>query len=171
LDKICKSIIQNKMKYISYIFLIFVLFAGCSSSNKTKNELSRDIDDLKSAPLEITLENQTYYLDAYIWRDFMPSTDSSLNRGLMALINVRTADGAEIPASLTAGKVWILYKNDVWETKPVKSVFRAADILEVYASRGPEWDKGVNTDVVIEIKLNNKTKLLGIKNQEIHAVY
>jgi hypothetical protein len=159
------------MKNFNFIFLLLILLAGCTSSYKSNNELSRDIDELKSAPPEIALENQTYYLDAYIWRDFMPSTDSTLSRGLMAVINVRTADGAEIPASLTLGKVWILYKNDVWETKPVKTNFRAADILEVYASRGPEWDKGAKTDIVIEIKLNNKTKLLGIKNQEIHAVY
>lgn len=159
------------MKYFSYIFLIFVLFAGCSSSDKTNNELSRDIDDLKSVPNEILIEGKTYSLEVYIWRDFMPSTDSTLSRGLMASIKIKTVDGSEIPVSLSVRKLWILNKKDVWETKPVRTNLLSPDVFEVFASGGPEWDKGTKTDAVVEIKLKNHVKLLGIKNQEIQAVY
>ncbi len=159
------------MKRLNLVFIFFLIAAGCSTSNNHRIELSRDVNDLKSAPDEILIESKSYTLEAYIWRDFMPSTDSTLNRGLMASVKIKTADGSEIPVSLNVLMLWILNKNNVWETKPVRTNLLSPDIFEVFISGGPAWDKGIKTDVVVEIKLNNKIKLLGIKNQEIHAVY
>jgi hypothetical protein len=159
------------MKYFNFLFLLLILFTGCSTSNNHRIELSRDVNDLKSAPNEIIIESKSYSLEAYIWRDFIPSTDSTLNRGLMAVIKIKTVDSSEIPVSLNVSLLWILNKNNVWETKPVRTNLLSPDIFEVFISGGPAWDKGIKTDVVVEIKHNNKIKLLGIKNQEIHTVY
>lgn len=159
------------MKYISYIFLIFILFAGCSSSEKTGNKLSRDIEELKSAPNEIILDGKSFFLEAYIWRNLMPSPDSSLNRSIMASIKIISADGSEISDSLEVVKLWMINKNSVWETKSVRATLLSPDLLELYVSGGPVWDKGIKIDAVVETKFKNQVKLLGIKNQEIHAVY
>jgi hypothetical protein len=159
------------MKYFNLLFFLLLVFAGCSSSEKTNLELSRDINELKSAPAEIFLDDKTFYLEAYIWRDFMPVVDSLDNKGLMASLKIKTADGSEIPASLNVTKLWILNKNSVWETKPVRTNLLTSDVLEIYSSGGPAWDKGTKTDAVVEIKFKNQVKLLGIKNQEVQAVY
>lgn len=156
------------IKETSRIVLICLLLylSGCSASQG-----SRDIEELKSAPSEIKLEGKSLTLEAYIWRDFMPTTDTFVNTGIMGSIKIKTSDSTQIPSALKVTKLWILNKDSVWETRPVRTNLLAPDILEVFVSRGPSWDKGIKTDVVTEIKLNNNIKLLGIKNQEIHAVY
>jgi hypothetical protein len=149
------------------VFLcLLVYLSGCSASQKV-----RDIEELKSAPSEIKLEGKSYSLEVYIWRDFMPTTDTFVNTGIMGSIKIKTSDSSQIPTSLKVTKLWILNKDSVWETKPVRINLLAPGIMEVFVSRGPSWEKGTRTDVVTEIKLNNNIKLLGIKNQEIHAVY
>jgi hypothetical protein len=149
------------------VFLcLLVYLTGCSASQEV-----RDIEELKSAPSKIMIDGKSLTLEVYIWRDFMPTTDTFVNTGIMGSIKIKTSDSTQIPASLTVTKLWILNKDSVWETKPVRTNFLAPDVLEIFVSRGPSWDKGIKTDVVTEIKLNNNVKLLGIKNQEIHAVY
>ncbi len=149
------------------VFLcLLVYLSGCSASQEV-----RDIEELKSAPSEIKLEGKSLTLEVYIWRDFMPTTDTFVNTGIMGSIKIKTSDSSQIPTSLNVTKLWILNKDSVWETKPVRTNLLTPDVLEIFVSRGPSWDKGIKTDVITEIKLNKSVKLLCIKNQEIHAVY
>ncbi len=169
MDKIYKSMMNRSKKYYCLAILLFILFGGCSSSREPG--ISADVDKLKSAPAEIELDGIVFTLDAYLWRDFMPSPDPDLKRGLIASIRIKSADGSAIPVSLKVTSLWVLSKTSVWESKPEALNLLSPDVLEVYASGGPEWDKGTKTDIVIEIRHGNKIKLLGIKNIEVHAVY
>lgn len=158
------------MKYFNFFSLLLIIFAGCSSS-KQGDIVQIDIDKLRGAPSEIKLDGVTYSLEAYIWRDLMPDIDTVNNKGLMASVKLKSADGSPIHSNVKITKLWILNKEIVWKAKPLRFTHLAADVLEVYASEGPWWEPGVKVNVAVQFILNNQKLLLGLKNQEIHAVY
>ncbi len=90
------------IKEISQItFLCFLVYlSGCSSSQGSK-----DIEELKSAPSEVTLDGKSYSLEVYIWRDFMPTTDTFVNTGIMGSIKIKTSDSTQIPSFIKSYKV------------------------------------------------------------------
>jgi hypothetical protein len=117
------------------------------------------VTKLQTAPTKVNIDGRNYTLDAYVWRDFMPSIGKP-NRGLMANVNLVAEDGEAIPAKLTLDKLWVINGSEIWETKPGN------------ARSGPQWQPGAPVDVVAQIKgINGKTYLLRNPSQQIQATY
>ncbi|BAZ17008.1 hypothetical protein NIES4071_88860 [Calothrix sp. NIES-4071] len=114
---------------------------------------------LQTAPTKVTIDGRTYTLNAYVWRDFMPSVGTS-NKGLMANVNLVPDDGNPVLASLRVDKLWVINGTEIWETNTPNT------------RSGPQWQPGAKVDVVVQIKgANGQTYLLRNLSQQIQATY
>jgi len=159
------------MKYIDALFFILLIFAGCSTSHNPGDIVQIDIDKLRGAPSEIKLDGIIYTLDAYLWRDSMPVTDSVKDKGLMASIKLKLSDNTPVPSALKILNIWILHKDEIWTPKPQRITQLNADVIEIYVSEGPLWEGGSYARAVIEFILNNHKMILTSESQKINIVY
>jgi hypothetical protein len=114
-------------------------------------------------------ENGRYFLDAYCWRDFMPTTDECDYRGLVSSISVKDTAGKQIPTEITVVKHYVLYKDSVWiaNVSYKQEQQRGAYII----NQGPLWPVDSLVDVIAEVKINSLKKYLIRKNVIIRAAY
>ncbi|RPI12919.1 MAG: hypothetical protein EHM58_19455 [Ignavibacteriae bacterium] len=159
------------MKYIILI-LLFTLITGCNAGkNDTLKESGRSLSELNDAPEKIIIDNKTYIIEPYVWRNLMPVTNPKDKTGLLMSIKLKTQDGTAIDQKIKASTAWVINNTDVWETPVAETELKEQTSIEYYARNGPEWKPEQKVNVVIEIEANNKKYLLQAKDQIIQAVY
>ncbi len=158
------------MKYLS--ILIIILISGCSSGNKSvkENNGSRTIEVLNAAPEKVLIDTKNYILTVDVWRDLMPSIDTS-HKGIILSAKLKTEDGSYIDTNLTVKKAWVVKKKDFWEAEIKSSTVVQPGVMEINASNGPKWKPQEKVNVVLEIHKFRSVYLLQIKNVIINAVY
>ncbi len=153
---------SGKIKYslVAVVVLMTVLvIMGCKFI-KTK-EGSMSISNLLGSPEKITVDDRTYVLETYLWRDFMPVSPPD-GQPLMAAIRIVATDSAAFPALLDADKMWVVKeRKEVWETKFIGEQREGEpNKLEKFAQDGPKWGPGIEVDVVVRLVKDSKTFLL-----------
>lgn len=158
------------MKYL--LVLIIVLFAGCSSGKvqNKENDSSRILEELNASPEKVLIDTKNYIITADIWRDLMPSIDTS-RKGIILSAKLKTEDGSEIDTNLTVKKAWVVKNKDFWETEIKSSSIVQPGVMVVNASNGPKWKPQEKVNVILEIHKFRSVYLLQVKNVIINAVY
>lgn len=160
---------------IKFIIILFAfLFTACSSvSDKTDGQTksSREISELESAPQNIIIDNKTYVLEPYLWRDLMPVVNPKEKKGLLISIKFKTQDGTPVNEKIKASLAWVIKGTEIWETPIASTETKGQSFIEFYAKNGPEWKPEEKVDVIIELDVNNNKYLLQSKDQIIQAVY
>ena len=90
---------------------------------------------------------------------------------LLASLQVRTADGSDVPATVRADMVWVLNGSETWSVVPreEKSRSNTAPYYEVIARDGPKWGPGITVDVVVRLRdAEERAFLLRAPGQMIH---
>lgn len=127
-----------------------VLLCNATSAG-TREELS--IDELMSAPGKIEIDNRSYALDVFLWRDFMPFCPPN-GRPMIALVSVTATDSLEFPKSIDADRIWIVNGSDVWQSgfsSEERTRHSSGNHLEKIARGGPKWRTGTKVDVVVRV--------------------
>lgn len=127
--------------------------------------------DLAAAPTRVILAGKSLALDALLWRDFMPISPPD-GRPLNAVLQVRTEDGSQVPATVVANMVWVLNGADAWSTVPREERSRneTAPIYELVARDGPKWGPGITVDVVVRLHdQGGRDSLLRVANRPIQG--
>ena len=163
-----KTILLQKCCVYTLLALT-ILFTGCPDSNPTAP--LKTLEELLSAPEEVNINGQDYTLSTYLWRDFMPPSNGS---DLMAVVTISEKNSMEIPPGLDATYSWVINGDEVWstsfsdESRPPTPTYQ----LERIARGGPEWDTGINVDVVVKIiDGSGEEYLLKVSNQLIQATH
>jgi hypothetical protein len=126
------------------------------------------VAELVNAPVKVRVAGVDLTLETYLYRDFQPITPPN-GQPLIAVVRVKTANGATLPAGLDAEVLHVLYGEDVWAASPVEEhPATAPGVLEVVARNGPEWGPGVTVDVVLRLRHGGTTLLLKAAAQQIH---
>ena len=161
--------VQRTSIVVTAICLLFI--AGCGTSSPTSpSDVSRA--QLASAPTRIVADGKTLTLRTSLWRDFMPISPPD-GKPLVAVLNIDTEDGSQVPATLTADTSWVLHGTDVWSTT-VEQRPRAetAPSYEVIARNGPKWGPDVSVDVVVRlVDSTGRSLLLRAAGQKIVATH
>jgi hypothetical protein len=160
------------MQYL--IIFTSVLIAGCTTSgNDTdgKNKLTKDISELNAAPESVVIENNTYVIEPYVWRDLMPVINPKDKQGLFLSIKVKSKDGTAVDEKIKASTAWITKDTEIWETPIIATEVKDPSFIEFYARNGPDLKSDQKVNVIIELYANNKKYLLQAKDQIIQAVY
>lgn len=164
-------VILHKGRILLLVALIFSMSCGKDDDNSGLIFPSAAFESLKEAPQEIALGDQTYVLETYLWRNFMPSFSPDDNL-LIALVRVIEKNGSPISSDVELKYLWIFNGRDIWfttftdETPPSPE-----DELQRIARDGPAWGPDVEVDVVVGLRRGNGTiELLGAPDQWIYRV-
>lgn len=106
------------MKACLMLFLLFI--SGSVHSQTPANELpDLSIERLLAVPLSITVDGKKLFLDGSMSIDFMPSIPPG-PRTVRTHCFLSTVDKSELPPSIKADAIWIVYKNEVNSIGPYK---------------------------------------------------
>ncbi len=133
--------------------IAWALASACSNDGLFDPTLVPVTSELRNAPEEVPAEGVTVRLETYLWRDFQPIAPPD-GQPLIAVLRVKTVDGASIPAALRADSVWILNGDLAWAAAVREEWSREADppFFEVVGRDGPKWGPGIEVDVVIRLR-------------------
>ena len=141
---------------------------GCGGSSPTAP--TPGATELAAAPTAVTVAGKSLKLETFLWRDFMPVAPPD-GQPLLASLQVRTADGSDVPATVRADMVWVLNGSETWSVVPreEKSRSNTAPYYEVMARDGPKWGPGITVDVVVRLRdAEERAFLLRAPGQMIH---
>jgi len=164
--------LQKIYKLLLGLLVVSLLIWSCKSSKITGPTIpSIDLNTLLSAPEEVQISNQTFFLETFLWRDFQPQCPPD-GEPLIALIWIIVKDSLDLPSSLDANRLWVIKdKKWVWETNfSNEQTIPWPYKLEKVARNGPKWGPGIYVDVVVMVidKNDNKKYLLRASNQYIY---
>jgi hypothetical protein len=155
----------------SWAFLLAgLMIAGPGCQEEPVGIPEKSAAELGTAPETLTVSNQRYILETYLWRDFQPISPPE-GKPLIALIWVVEADSNPIPANITPEYIWLVYNDSVWagtfsdEQRPATPDCR----LERVARDGPLWGPNIAVDVVVGVSTGSEDLLLlRASDQMIH---
>ena len=123
------------------------------------------IEELNSKAVKtLIIGENSFALEAYLWRDFMPSPDP--DRDAMISINRLTdINSVKIPDNIRMIQQYVIYGSSVWianyekEERPSQPVY----IIEEVSRIGPKWGPKIYVDVVSKVYDTNTSKVYYIK--------
>ena len=141
------------MKFQMAVFLFLIIsLTMCSYSN---NDFIT-INDLENAEEYLTLNNDSVYLDVFLWRNITDTCQLTTQDSLMhGNIDIMGMDDEHIIPQL----LWIFNNNGLWE-------YDIADFNEdsiginIYIDEGPKWGPGIMVDAVIRFEYQSRVYLL-----------
>ncbi len=139
---------------------------------KSKRQNSASIRELQTAPNKVTINERSYAIDTYLWRDFMPSTTPG--KGMIAKVRLKAQDGKAVPSTLIPDKLWVIKSNNqaVWETTFSDEPRISNQFVEMVARGGPQWEPGSVVDVVLRLHDGkNNTYLVRSPSVKIQRTY
>jgi hypothetical protein len=126
-------------------------------------------DGILDAPTVLSVNDREYILDAFIWRDFMPSTDPGLQL-LMAAIDLVDQDSTDMADNVALEFLWLVKGDTTWATTFTdEGRLNLGYKLHEMARNGPEWEIGAQVDVVVKVLIENKEYRLQLAGQTIQA--
>ena len=120
------------------------------------------INDLRRAPLTVTVDGASVALQASLWRNLMPSVPPS---GSPLLATIRLSAPV---ASANIDRLWVLLGEETWDVAPE----RLAGTSDWMARGGPQWTPGSRVDVVARLRAaDGRVQLVRAADQVIEAAY
>jgi len=120
-----------------------------------------------SALEEVNVNNITYSLETYMWRDFMPISPPD-GKPLIVIIRIHALGVEDFPLSTKIERLWLIDELNIISTLPTEEYSVNGNTLEMVFRNGPKWGPGIFVDVIV--KLNDIDFGFCIKavNQTIH---
>lgn len=135
---------------IKRLFIVIVPFLILScGQEKMDNEL---ISQLKREAVEIlTINSNSFLLDAYLWRDFMPGNNQN---GMISINWLISTDSVKIPDNISMVKQYVIYKDEIWvadyeNEAPAPNLPKYK--LERISRNGPKWETEIYVDIISQI--------------------
>ena len=122
----------------------------------------------------LTIGSNSFVLEAYLWRDFMPvwaSEEEAKNGRPMISVNwLVDVNSTAIPDNITMVKQYVIYGDLIWEAdyedgSPAPSL--PAFKLERVSIGGPKWGPKIYVDVISEIHDSDTQKSYFIKCENV----
>src|SRR5688572_14698013 len=101
--------IKNFMK-TSLLYILLFPFIAIYSQSYSSDPPDLSVEKLLSSPLQITVNGRILSLEASMSIDFMPSIPSG-SKAVRTHCWLSTIVGSELPPSLNADAIWIVYKK------------------------------------------------------------
>jgi hypothetical protein len=126
------------------------LFSSCASQSTQTGQPQLSMAELKAVPVQVEHSGQTYQLETYLWRDFMPMAPPG-GKGLVAIARLVEVESKPISQGTTLDYLWVIHGDEVWatefsdESRPSGPAFKQ----EAVARDGPQWEPNVEVEVVV----------------------
>jgi len=147
-----------------------LLLSGCAGGTDQNGIPDLSLADLAAAPARLEHAGQSYRLETYLWRDFMPMSPPG-GKGLTATVRLVEVDSQPIAEGTSLDFLWVIHGEEVWAT-PFSDEARPsgpADRQEAVARDGPLWEPNSEVDVVVGWRdPAGELHLLRAAGQKIH---
>lgn len=156
-------------KIIFSLLLVSILSCKKDSSTNGSTVISNPTlaAQLRTNKEKLVIGNKTYFIEAYIYRDFMPGAES----GLICIIKLKDINGSTIPSDITIDKLYVINDTDIWKTNYDEIRTNSKFYIEGIVRNGPKWEAKANVDIVSEFLIGSKKYQILIKSQKIGEVY
>jgi hypothetical protein len=110
------------------------------------------ISELKSKAVDVvTIDAQVYFLDAYLWRDFMPISPPN-GKPLISINWLIRTDSTSIPIDIVLKQQFVIKGDSVWIADYTNESHQTLDYKQERVSRnGPKWGPKIYVDVIAKI--------------------
>jgi uncharacterized protein (DUF2225 family) len=159
------------MKRIAILLSLGVLLAvSCEKKEQEIDE--KQILQIKEKAVEtLIIGSNSFKLDAYLWRDFMP--ESPPNGKPMISINwLVSTDLVKIPENISMVKQYVFYEDEFWvadyeNEAPTPSLPEYK--LERISRNGPKWGPKIYVDVISQIYDSKTNKTHYIERKGVYV--
>ena len=151
-----------------FIIIVALPFLSCDCEEMSKVEI---LQIKKKAVETLTIGSNSFVLDAYLWRDFMP--DSPENGKPMISINwLVCINSNKIPKNISMVKQYVIYNDEVWEANyeneaPAPSL--PEHKMERISRNGPKWGPGIYVDVISQIRDSKTNRDYYIERKNVYV--
>ncbi len=134
---------------------LFALLLSSSCGSEQRNPTAAipvlPVDALKMAPQTVTIGDQEFALETYLWRDFMPVSPPD-GKPLTALVEVVEKNGSPISPDLELKYLWVINGREVWSTTFTDETLSSPEYeLHRIARNGPLWGPDIEVDVIVAL--------------------
>lgn len=144
---------------IPFIFILYIslFISSCASA-----------DELRSSPTTVNIGSSALTLDAYVWRDFMPPTDTN-GDPMRSTVTLNLISGPEILNEVHLVRQYVVYENEVW-TADLQDLSIGSSTYQGTSINGPKWGPDVSVDVILEFTYDGKTYKVQTQNVNVDRV-
>ncbi len=161
--------IRNALMFTSILFLFAcnqeeeVFFVD---TNVTQDQAMARRLTLVSSDV-ITINNQQFELEAYLWRDFMPVSPVD-GQPLISINWLTTVDQSPIPSNIRMIQQYVVYGNLVWQADYCcEPTYPENYKMERVSRNGPKWGPRIKVQVVALIKNTDTNRTYLIRTNEV----
>lgn len=150
---------------------LFVLW-GCGGGGPATPS-SVTTSELTTAPTRVLFGGKAIRFETSLWRDFQPLSPPD-GKPLVALLQIKTEDGSDVPGTVRADMVWVLNGMQSWSAVPQEEHPRPepSPVYELVAREGPKWGPGISVDVVVRLRSpDGRAFLLRAADQPIRGTF
>lgn len=150
---------------ILFVLLVLFINPGCQETDFLTPGISAE--DLIQTPETLSIDGREFILESYLWRDFMPISPPD-GKPLIAIIWIVASDSLAVPAQLEAGRIYVVFGEDVWESELAATGSSGEEYkLERIARNGPKWGPDVFVDVIVRVLVDGDIHYLRASDQMI----
>ena len=145
---------------IAICLAAMTMFASCEKNTSDEIDDEQILQIKEKAVDTLIIGSNSFVLDAYLWRDFMP--ESPVDGKSMISINwLITTDLVNIPNNISMVKQYVFYGDSIWVANyeneaPIPNLPKYK--MERISRNGPKWGPKIYVDVISQIydSLTNK---------------
>ena len=136
-------------KSICIILLLLISGLACETTDGLTPGVS--LEDLVDAPVSLSIGGRSFFLETYLWRDFMPVSPPD-GKPLIAVVRIVAADSLALSPGLECHRIYVILNDEMWEADATLSETQPEDFkLECVARDGPKWGPNVAVEVVVRL--------------------
>jgi hypothetical protein len=158
---------------LTIIILIAISFlAGCEKDEIPNVKVDKDlILELDSKVVGVvTIDSHDYFLDAYLWRDFMPISPPN-GKSLISINWLICADSSAIPDSIELKQQYVIYGDSVWIADYENETHQTPEYKQEKVSRnGPKWGPNVYVDVIAKLTNTKANRDYYLKRDKVFII-
>ena len=151
-----------------FIIMVALSFLSCDREEKSKVEI---LQIREKAVETLTIGLNSFVLDAYLWRDFMPVSPKD-GKPMISINWLVCTNSIKIPDNISMVKQYVIYNDEVWETNyenevPAPSLPEYK--LERISRNGPKWGPKIYVDVISQIRDSKANKDYYIERKNVYV--
>ncbi len=161
------------MKQISKC--VFIILASAFSFTACENEVTNNFKEDKDliialndkASSTIRIDSHDYFLDAVLWRDFMPVSPPD-GKPLASVNWLIRSDSTSIPEEIIMTRQYVILNDSIWIADYENGSPTPSYKIEKVSRNGPKWGPGTFVEIISEI---NNTKTNRVYFLKLDKVY
>lgn len=154
------------MKSIIPFTILVLTFSFSSCKKDSVDDDSVFLEMLRSSPDSVFVGTNSFGVEAFLWRDFMPVTEQN-GDPLRSLVKLQVGDNQILPENVIMMSQYVINGDNYWTADFDDVRNNSQTEIEGLSSDGPKWGPDIQVDVVLEFALDGELYRVMDRNQEI----